>query len=75
MIEQLDPQRINDRVQELLYSLGELDDDSATAVLACALGCLLDSVNEVAVTERVVSYFNSFFPEHFAKVLSKGRVN
>jgi hypothetical protein len=69
MIEQLDPQRINDHVQELLYSLDEIPNEMAGAVLSVALIAFLDGAKDVDVTQAVAPYLNDAFPDHVKKLL------
>jgi len=69
MIEPLDPQRINDRVQELLYSLDEIPSEVAGAVLSVALIAFLDGAKDVDVTQQVAAYLNEAFSDHVKKLL------
>jgi hypothetical protein len=69
MIEPLDPQRINDRVQELLYSLDEIPNEMAGAVLSVALIEFLDGIKDVEVTQQVACYLNAAFPNHVKMLL------
>jgi hypothetical protein len=69
MIEQLDPRQINDRVQELLYSLDEIPNEMAGAVLSVALIAFLDGAKDVDVTHQVTSYLNDAFQDHVKALL------
>lgn len=67
--EQLDPQQINDRVHELLYSLDEVPNEMAGAVLSVALIAFLDGIKDGDVTQAVASYLNAAFPDHVKTLL------
>jgi len=66
---QLTEQKINDRVQELLYLLDEMSNELAAATLAVGLVSFLGSINDARISQHVISYLNTSLPPVVKKSL------
>jgi hypothetical protein len=66
---ELNEQQINDHVQQLLYSLDEMDNELAAATLAVGLVSFLDSISDAGISQHVISYLNTSLPPVVKKSL------